>query len=78
VAILFRRAQRYGAKVTERLIRENQRARSRPDKLGHRRAKLACASPEVAGAPNGEVIIHIDDQELPLAEFGRLLSVHAG
>ena len=25
-----------------------------------------------------EVIIHIDDQELSLAEFGRLLSVHAG
>ena len=30
------------------------------------------------GGPNGEVIIHIDDQELSLAEFGRLLSVHAG
>ena len=30
-----------------------------------------------AGA-NGEVTIHIDDQELSLAEFGRLLSVHAG
>jgi hypothetical protein len=28
--------------------------------------------------PNGEVTIHIDDQELSLAEFGRLLSVHAG
>jgi hypothetical protein len=30
------------------------------------------------GGLNGEVIIHIDDQELSLAEFGRLLSVHAG
>jgi len=30
------------------------------------------------GGPNGEVIVHIDDQELSLAEFGRLLSVHAG
>ena len=30
------------------------------------------------GGPNGEVIIHIDDQELSLAEFGRLLSVHVG
>jgi hypothetical protein len=30
------------------------------------------------GGPNGEVTIHIDDQELSLAEFGRLLSVHAG
>ena len=30
------------------------------------------------GGPNGEVIIHVDDQELSLAEFGRLLSVHAG
>ena len=30
------------------------------------------------GGPNGEVIIHIDDQELSLAEFGRLLRVHAG
>jgi hypothetical protein len=30
------------------------------------------------GGPNGEVIIHIDDQELSLSEFGRLLSVHAG
>ena len=28
--------------------------------------------------PNGEVTIHIDDQELSLAEFGRLLSVHGG
>jgi hypothetical protein len=28
--------------------------------------------------PNGEVTIQIDDQELSLAEFGRLLSVHAG
>ena len=28
--------------------------------------------------PNGEVTIHIDDEELSLAEFGRLLSVHAG
>jgi hypothetical protein len=30
------------------------------------------------GGPNGEVTIHIDDQELSLAEFGGLLSVHAG
>jgi len=30
------------------------------------------------GGPNGEVIIHIDDEGLSLAEFGRLLSVHAG
>ena len=30
------------------------------------------------GGPNGEVVIHIDDQELSLMEFGRLLSVHAG
>jgi hypothetical protein len=30
------------------------------------------------GGPDGEVIIHIDDQELSLAEFGRLLRVHAG
>jgi len=28
--------------------------------------------------PNGEVTIHIDDQELSLAQFGRLLTVHAG
>jgi hypothetical protein len=27
---------------------------------------------------SGEVTIHIDDQELSLVEFGRLLSVHAG
>ena len=30
------------------------------------------------GGPDGEVIIHIDDQELSLTEFGRLLRVHAG
>jgi hypothetical protein len=30
------------------------------------------------GGPDGEVTIHIDDQELSLAEFGRLLAVHAG
>ena len=30
------------------------------------------------GGPDGEVTIHIDDQELSLAEFGRLLTVHAG
>ena len=29
------------------------------------------------GGPDGEVTIHIDDQELSLAEFGRLLRVHA-
>jgi len=27
---------------------------------------------------DGEVVIHIDDQELSLREFGRLLRVHAG
>jgi hypothetical protein len=30
------------------------------------------------GGPEGEVIIHIDDKELSLSEFGRMLSVHAG
>ena len=30
------------------------------------------------GGPEGEVTIHIDDQELSLAEFGRMLAVHAG
>jgi hypothetical protein len=30
------------------------------------------------GGPEGEVTIHIDDKELSLAEFGRLLTVHAG
>jgi hypothetical protein len=30
------------------------------------------------GGPEGEVTIHIDDQELSLREFGRLLTVHAG
>ncbi len=30
------------------------------------------------GGPNEEVIISIDDQELSLREFGRLLRVHAG
>ena len=30
------------------------------------------------GGPDGEVTIHIDDKELSLAEFGRLLTVHAG
>ncbi len=28
--------------------------------------------------PDGEVVIHIDDKELSLREFGRLLSVYAG
>jgi hypothetical protein len=28
--------------------------------------------------PDGEVTIHIDDKELSLAEFGRMLRVHAG
>jgi hypothetical protein len=37
---------------------------------------LRCAIDD--GGPEGEVIVHIDDQELSLAEFGRLLSVHAG
>jgi hypothetical protein len=30
------------------------------------------------GGPDGEATIHIDDQELSLREFGRLLAVHAG
>ena len=30
------------------------------------------------GGPGGEVTIHIDDKELSLAEFGRMLTVHAG
>jgi hypothetical protein len=30
------------------------------------------------GGPEGEVTIHIDDKELSLAEFGRMLMVHAG
>ena len=30
------------------------------------------------GGPDGEVTIHIDDKELSLREFGRLLSVYAG
>ena len=30
------------------------------------------------GGPDGEVTIHIDDQELSLKDFGRLLAVHAG
>jgi hypothetical protein len=30
------------------------------------------------GGPGGEVTIHIDDKELSLSEFGRMLSVHAG
>ena len=30
------------------------------------------------GGPDGEITVHIDDQELSLQEFGRLLSTHAG
>ena len=30
------------------------------------------------GGPEGEVTIHIDDKELSLAEFGRMLRVHVG
>jgi hypothetical protein len=30
------------------------------------------------GGPDGEVTVHIGDQELSLREFGRLLSTHAG
>ena len=30
------------------------------------------------GGPDGEITIHIDDKELSLHEFGRLLLVHAG
>ena len=32
----------------------------------------------VDGDVEGEVTIHIDDKELSLAEFGRMLRVHAG
>jgi hypothetical protein len=32
----------------------------------------------IDGGPEGEVTIHIDDKELSLAEFGRMLTVHAG
>jgi len=39
-------------------------------------ASVAAVFP--AGGPTGDVIIHIDDQELSLREFGRLLRVHAG
>ena len=30
------------------------------------------------GGPEGEVTVHIDDKELSLREFGRILSTHAG
>ncbi len=30
------------------------------------------------GGPDGETTVHIDDHELSLREFGRLLSTHAG
>jgi hypothetical protein len=30
------------------------------------------------GGPEGEITIQIDDKELSLNEFGRLLRVHAG
>jgi len=30
------------------------------------------------GGPGGEAVIHIDDREFSLAEFGRLLRTHAG
>ena len=30
------------------------------------------------GGPDGEITVQIDDRELSLREFGRLLSVHAG
>ena len=30
------------------------------------------------GGPDGEVAVHIDDQELSLREFGRLLGTYAG
>jgi hypothetical protein len=30
------------------------------------------------GGPDGEVNIHIDDRELPLAQFGCMFGVHAG
>ena len=30
------------------------------------------------GGPDGEVTVYIDDQELSLREFGRLLVTHAG
>jgi hypothetical protein len=37
---------------------------------------LRCAIDDAG--PDGEVTIHIDDKELSLVEFGRLLRVHAG
>ncbi len=30
------------------------------------------------GGPEGEITVHIDDKELSLREFGRMLSTHAG
>jgi hypothetical protein len=30
------------------------------------------------GGPDGEVVIHIDDKEMSLKDFGRLLSFYAG
>ena len=30
------------------------------------------------GGPDGEITVYIDDQELSLGEFGRLLLTHAG
>ena len=30
------------------------------------------------GGPDGEAVIHVDDHELSLAEFGRLLTTYAG
>ena len=44
--------------------------------MGPRGDVLRCIIDD--GGPNGEVVISIDDQELSLREFGRMLAVHAG
>lgn len=41
-----------------------------------RGAVLRCVIDD--GGPEGEAIIHVDDRELSLAEFGRLLCTYAG
>ena len=46
------------------------------DQWVSRRDVLRCIIDD--GGPDGEVTIHIDDKELSLAEFGRMLTVHAG
>jgi hypothetical protein len=44
--------------------------------MGPRGDVLRCIIDD--SGPEGEVTIHIDDKELSLAEFGRMLTVHAG